>query len=254
MKKALLIIDRGSREPEVKEELKTICTFSKEKGDYVHTTYCFLEVISPSIEDGINQCLEFDPDLIIIVPYFLYPGLKLKDSVKKSAIFARTNDIKIAITKPLSYSNILTTIIHDRIKSLKSKHNINFKNEECDVLLIGHGSSDRRATEAFFYTVNSLYGYYRNVIPCFLELEKPTIEMGIKSLLEKSPRVILAIPYFLHKGIHIKKDVLNELNLVMNKFSYTNIYFGNHIGTDERMVDLVLERANEAINRILIKK
>ena len=72
-------------------------------------------MISPSIEDGINQCLQFDPDLIIVVPYFLYPGLKLKDSVKKSAIFARTNDIKIAITKPLSYSNILTNIIHDRI-------------------------------------------------------------------------------------------------------------------------------------------
>ncbi|MGD1838788.1 MAG: sirohydrochlorin chelatase [Nitrososphaeraceae archaeon] len=254
MKKALLLIDRGSREPEVKEELKTICMFSKTRGNYIYSTYCFLEVISPSIEDGINQCLKFSPDLIVIVPYFLYPGLKLKDSVKKSAIFASTNNVRIAITKPLCYSDILTTIIHDRIKSLKSKYKIDYKNHTCDVLLIGHGSSDRRATEAFFYTANSLCGHYRNVKPCFLELEKPNIEMGIKSLLETSPKVILAIPYFLHKGIHIKKDVLNELNLVMTKYSYKNIYFGKHIGTDERMIDLILERTNEVINRIIIKK
>ena len=30
------------------------------------------------------------------------------------------------------------------------------KDKECDVLVIGHGSSDRRATEAFIFTINAI--------------------------------------------------------------------------------------------------
>ncbi|KFM20687.1 sirohydrochlorin cobaltochelatase protein [Marine Group I thaumarchaeote SCGC RSA3] len=44
MKRGLLIIDRGSREREASEELETICTGIKAKGDYVFTDYCFLEL------------------------------------------------------------------------------------------------------------------------------------------------------------------------------------------------------------------
>ena len=40
----------------------------------------------------------------------------------------------------------------------------------------------------------------------------------------------------------------------MTKYSYKNIYFGKHIGTDERMVDLILERTTEVISRTIIKK
>ncbi len=57
MKRGLLIIDRGSREREASEELETICERIKAKSDYVFTVFCFLEVITPYIEDGITKCL-----------------------------------------------------------------------------------------------------------------------------------------------------------------------------------------------------
>jgi precorrin-8X/cobalt-precorrin-8 methylmutase len=58
LKRALLIIDRGSREPEVREELERICLIVKTKGGYYYTSYCFLEVIPPFIEEGIRKCQE----------------------------------------------------------------------------------------------------------------------------------------------------------------------------------------------------
>jgi len=57
LKRGLLLIDRGSREKEVKEELEVICKKIKEKGNYEFSNYCFLEVIPPFIEEGINQSL-----------------------------------------------------------------------------------------------------------------------------------------------------------------------------------------------------
>ncbi|MEK0371104.1 MAG: CbiX/SirB N-terminal domain-containing protein, partial [Nitrosopumilus sp.] len=81
MKRGLLLIDRGSREREVSEELVTICERIKAKGNYVFTDFCFLEVIPPYIEEGISKCLKEDIDSLTIVPYFLYPGKKVKNAV-----------------------------------------------------------------------------------------------------------------------------------------------------------------------------
>jgi len=41
MRRALLLIDRGSREEEVKEELRYICEKVKLKGNYHFSDYCF---------------------------------------------------------------------------------------------------------------------------------------------------------------------------------------------------------------------
>ena len=78
MKRGLLIIDRGSREDEAKEELEIISKKVKEKGDYHYTDYCFLEVIPPFIKEGVEKSLETDIDSLTVVPYFLYPGKKSK--------------------------------------------------------------------------------------------------------------------------------------------------------------------------------
>jgi precorrin-8X/cobalt-precorrin-8 methylmutase len=85
MRKAFLIIDRGSKESEVQEELFLISQKAKEKGGYDYSNYCFLEVIPPYIEEGIKKCINEKVDLITVMPYFLYPGMKLKDAVKKTA-------------------------------------------------------------------------------------------------------------------------------------------------------------------------
>ena len=251
MRKALLIIDRGSKELEVQEELVKISDRAKEKGGYIYSNFCFLEVIPPYIDEGIRNCLNENVDLITVMPYFLYPGMKLKDAVKRTAAISKEKGVKLVITKPLCYSEILTFVIMDRLFKLKFSNDIQLKDKECDVLVIGHGSSDRRATEAFIYTINAIKQYYRNVEYCFLELEGPTIQEGINSVIKKNPKIVLIMPYFLHKGIHIKNDVIKEVKTALKSHTFTNILIADHIGVDDKMVSLILQRANEAEKRIV---
>ncbi len=251
MRKALLIIDRGSKELEVQEELVKISDRAKEKGGYIYSNFCFLEVIPPYIDEGIRNCLNENVDLITVMPYFLYPGMKLKDAVKRTAAISKEKGVKLVITKPLCYSEILTFVIMDRLFKLKFSNDIQLKDKECDVLVIGHGSSDRRATEAFIYTTNAIKDYYRNVEYCFLELEGPTIQEGINSVIKKNPKIVLIMPYFLHKGIHIKNDVIKEVKTALKSHTFTNILIADHIGVDDKMVSLILQRANEAEKRIV---
>ena len=55
MKRGLMLIDRGSREREAEEELEIICEKVKEKGNYDFAEFCFLEVVPPFIEDGMEN-------------------------------------------------------------------------------------------------------------------------------------------------------------------------------------------------------
>jgi sirohydrochlorin ferrochelatase len=114
LKKALLIIDRGSREPEVREELEGISSIAKTKGGYYYVNYCFLEVLPPFIEEGIKKCQENGVDVITVIPYFLYPGMKLKDSVRQSARICKIQKLNLVIAKPLSYHPMMTQLVIDR--------------------------------------------------------------------------------------------------------------------------------------------
>ncbi len=254
MRKALLIIDRGSKELEVQHELLKISNQAKEKGGYIYSNFCFLEVIPPYIDEGIRNCIKENVDLIIVMPYFLYPGMKLKDAVKKTAAISKEKQVKLVITKPLCYSEVLKFVIIDRLTKLKLLNDIRLQDKECDVLVIGHGSSDRRATEAFIFTINGIKHSYRNVEYCFLELEGPTIQQGINSIIKKNPKIVLIMPYFLHKGIHIKHDVINEVKTALKRHSFTNILIADHIGVDNNMINLILRRANEVEKRIVYER
>jgi sirohydrochlorin ferrochelatase len=245
LKKALLIIDRGSREPEVREELEYICTIVKTKARYYYTNYCFLEVVPPFIEEGIKKCKETGADFITVMPYFLYPGMKLKDSVRQSARICKIQKLNLVITKPLSYHSMMTQLIIDRINCLKKEKGIQYTDLECDILLIGHGSSDKNAKDAFVYIVNTLKPFYRSVKFCFLELDKPNIQQGIKSMQENNPKVVILMPYFLHRGAHIKRDVIADVNEALKKYPFDNTFMTSHLGVDQKLIDLLLERARD---------
>ena len=246
MKKALLIVDRGSREPDVRRELEQMCSLAKRAGDYYYVGYCFLEILPPFIAEGISHCIASGARFITVMPYFLYPGMKLKDTVKQSAKIGRDKNLKLVITKPLSYHPMMAQLIVDRINWLKrNKCVINYSDKECDVVLIGHGSSDRNAHNAFVYTADAIRRYYRNVHFCFLELDRPNIEEAIGRAVAGNPKVILIIPYFLHNGAHIKRDVIKDVNAALERYNFKNAFLGLHLGVDEKLVDVMIERARE---------
>jgi sirohydrochlorin ferrochelatase len=249
LKKALLLIDRGSREPEVKEELSEICSAVRTRGQYDYCDYCFLEVIPPFIDEGIGNCVRSGSAFITIVPYFLYPGLKLKETVKQSAFICRDQKLRIGISKPLCYHHLLTELIAERISETKIQHHISLKNGDCDILIVGHGSTDKRAREAFLYTIGHLTQCYRSVSFSFLELDEPSIGTAIINVVSRRPKTLIIIPYFLHKGSHIKHDVNKEVCSALDRVCFEEAYVSRHLGVDDKLIKLVLHRAEEVEKR-----
>ena len=236
MKRGVLLIDRGSREKEVKEELDFICKKVKEKGNYVFSNYCFLEVIPPFIEEGVKKCLQHEIESLTIVPYFLYPGKKVKAAVNDAIKLQSLTKVKFVISKPMSMHKTMSELVENTI-SLPSN--------QIDVMIIGHGSKDPNAQRSIQYVVDNLTNTYRNISHCFLEIEDPNIQQGIEKCQKNNPEVLVIVFYFLHKGAHVKRDIYEDLNPAIEKSNLKKVLITEHIGTDEKMIDLILERAGE---------
>jgi len=248
LKRGLLLIDRGSREREASEELEKICKQIKKKGDYVFTDYCFLEVEPPFIEDGIKKSLNQKIDALTIVPYFLYPGKKVKLAVSDVMKFQKDTKVKFVVTKPMSMHKTLIELVENRISSALQENKITNSKKDVDVLIIGHGSKDPNAQISLNYVVNGLKENYRNVTRCFLEIEKPDIFDGIKDCEKNKPEVLVIVFYFLHEGAHVKTDINNDLEPALEKANLKKICITKHLGTDEKMIDLIVERSKEVEN------
>lgn len=245
MKRGLLLIDRGSKEREAAEELEIICKQVKDKGGYAFADYCFLEVTLPYIDDGIKKCLKTDIDSLTIVPYFLYPGKKVKAAVTEVMKYQSTTNVKFLVTKPMSMHMTLVKLVENRIKSALDKRGISLSNDKVDVLVIGHGSKDPNAKMSIKYVVDELGHSYRNVDYCFLEIEEPNIEQGIETCKKRDPEVLVVVFYFLHEGAHVKTDINADLRPALEKHNLKKVLITQHIGTDQKMIDLIIERAKE---------
>ncbi|MGQ0606801.1 MAG: sirohydrochlorin chelatase [Candidatus Nitrosotenuis sp.] len=248
MKRGLLLIDRGSREQEVKDELEYICKKVQQKGNYVFANYCFLEVIPPFIEEGITNCLKIHVDSLTIVPYFLYPGKKVKIAVTEAARLQAKTSVKFTVTKPMSMHKTMIDIVNSKIELALRKNNIASSKDKIDVLVIGHGSKDPNARISIKYIVDSLAPTYRNIDYCFLEIEEPNIAQGIQKCSNNNPEVLVIVFYFLHEGAHVKRDIYGDLNPALEKANLRKTLITEHIGTDGKMIDFVLERAREVEN------
>lgn len=248
MKRGLLLIDRGSREREASEELEAICQGIKKKGDYVFTDFCFLEVEPPYIEDGISKCLKEDIDSLTIVPYFLYPGKKVKNAVTDVMKFQKDTNVKFVVTKPMSMHKTLVDIVENRISTTLEENNVELSKKEVDVMIIGHGSKDPNAQMSLNYIVNELKDLYRNVSRCWLEIEQPDIVEGIKKCEKDNPKVLIIVFYFLHEGAHVKTDINNDLIPALENSKMKKTFITKHLGSDQKMIDLILERAKEVEN------
>lgn len=239
MSRSLLLIDRGSREREVKEELEELSLLIKEIGNYDLVRYCFLEVVPPYIREGIEATVS---DHLTIVPYFLYPGMKLKAAILNSKEIAEEMNLNYLISDCLHYHPNLAKIVTRRVKEAKIEHNITIDDKECDLLLIGHGSSDIDARNAFETIYDEVRDNYRNASYAFLELDEPNIKQGINKLLDENPKVLIIMPYFLHKGAHVKHDIREDIDAAI-RYTNTRVIVTEHLGVSREMAEIVVEKA-----------
>lgn len=112
------------------------------------------------------------------------------------------------------------------------------------VLIMGHGSrahSAGEAMEAVLAAAQARAGY--DIVGWgYLEFAQPTIAEGIRRCIEAGATRIVAVPYFLHVGMHMIRDLPRVLQEARDQYPEVEFVMGHHLGLHPDLVEMLLDR------------
>jgi len=120
MKKGLLVVGHGSRSDEAKKGFNEIVDIIKDKTDQYIVKGAYMEISKPFIPDVVENMVEENIKDIVVVPYFLYEGIHIKEDIPK--IIEKLNnqykDVQFRIANPLGVEPVLADILLQRVKDI----------------------------------------------------------------------------------------------------------------------------------------
>ena len=118
------------------------------------------------------------------------------------------------------------------------------------MIIIAHGSRSNDFVITFNKIVNSikqLNNDFNFIKSASMEINKPTLEEVVLELANQDVKNIVIVPYFLFKGIHLKKDISNKISKLEELYKEIEFKFAEPLGFDETIVNLLLKRAKEGL-------
>jgi len=114
------------------------------------------------------------------------------------------------------------------------------------ILIIAHGSKVKETDDIMKQYKAALTSKLpeASIEYCYLQLMEPSIESVVERLYSDGVRNIKAFPFFLFNGNHIKEDIPEVLNTLKVQYTGLEIEFLNHIGYDEKLLELIVERVS----------
>ncbi|TFG96653.1 MAG: cobalamin biosynthesis protein CbiX [Myxococcales bacterium] len=117
MKRAIVIVDHGSRLPEANELLLAVAARVRERlpDRLVHTAH--LDLAAPSIPEAIDACAAEGAGEIVLAPWFLSPGAHSARDLPRIAQEAtrRHPDVRILCAAPLGFDERLIDVLVERL-------------------------------------------------------------------------------------------------------------------------------------------
>ncbi len=103
MKKALLIVDHGSRLDEANLKLNEVAEVVRRTRPDLIVHAAHMELVEPTIAQGIAACVADGATEVVVQPFMLSPGRHAAGDIPALArgAAARHQDIRVTVTGPL---------------------------------------------------------------------------------------------------------------------------------------------------------
>jgi len=116
------------------------------------------------------------------------------------------------------------------------------------IIVLGHGSKAQEANQAFLQ-LTALFqakNHQDVVEPAFLQLSPPDLAAAMGKIVAQGVKQIVICPVFLFPGNHIQEDIPAELEKERAKYPEVEIVQAGHMGVDERILEILYARVEEA--------
>ncbi|MDM5200471.1 sirohydrochlorin chelatase [Fictibacillus enclensis] len=122
-KSLILLVGRGSSDPDVKRDLKAIAAHLEENYKIPPIETCFLTAAQPSFEEMLRLA-GWGYEQVIVVPYLLFPGILLSGMKKAIAEQARETGQELILCEALGYHPVLQEVLLSRVDEAQRQRTV----------------------------------------------------------------------------------------------------------------------------------
>jgi sirohydrochlorin ferrochelatase len=118
MMNAVLLVSHGSRLPQTKKEVSQLVNQLKKNKKAQLYHYAFLEIVSPSIPEGIKYCVRKGAKKIVVLLNFLNSGRHVDQDIPEIIKNARQEypHVRFQISKPVGQHKKIVQVFSTLIK------------------------------------------------------------------------------------------------------------------------------------------
>ncbi|WP_101845872.1 sirohydrochlorin chelatase [Halobacillus sp. Marseille-P3879] len=240
---AVLYVGHGSRMEEAVTEAAAFMKETMKKIDYPIQEYCFLELASPSILEGIEICVQEGASKIAVVPVLLLSAGHAKTDIPEEIDKASHYYPEIEFTYgcPLGVHPMMIDILVERMIET------NPITTDMDIVIVARGSRDPdtvRDVKSIAHSLKRKLGV-NSIEYCFLTAAHPRFEVKLKEMVTGGRKHVIILPYLLFTGI-----LINEMKRYVNTLplqSYQRVDMGNYLNGHPNLNRLLKKRIQEAV-------
>ena len=214
-KRPLLMVGHGTRNPKGRQDLIDFGNIYHQIDPSRSVIPCFLELTGPSIQDGVDQCVEQGYTDISVLPILLFAARHNKFDVTGELDRARARHAQTTPNLTFHYGRHfgITPAIFDlwkaRLDQLDTpEHNPHgIARADTTLLFIGRGSSDPDANGDVCKLARMVWegSGYQTVETCFIGITHPRLEEGFRRSRLYTPKRVIVLPYFMFTGVLMEK-------------------------------------------------
>ncbi|AXF56949.1 sirohydrochlorin chelatase [Salicibibacter kimchii] len=249
---AILYVGHGSRVKEGNEQFEMfIDAVKKHYKTEMIQEIAYIELVSPTITEGIKACIEQGATKIAVVPVLLLSASHAKVDIPRELERAKETypNVKMSYGKPFGIEDDVIDVAVSRLLDAGlPKLKKDQEREDCTVLVVGRGSSDGNQPSDVAKIARLIYERVacNNVETCFLAATTPTVEQGLAKVEKlEAPRVYV-LPYLLFTGVLMEE--LEEMLREREGKTNTRYTLCDFLGSDNGLSGVLSRRTEEALN------
>lgn len=244
--KAVLFVGHGSRDAEGNEEVRQyIDRMKANMPEHLLIETSFLEFEKPTINEGIDTCVEKGASHVYIIPIILLPAGHSKIHIPACIDEAKEKYPHIGFTygRPIGSHETVLEILLDRIKEVEEE-----PSDETAILLLGRGGSDPDANSELYKIARLLWekSNFPIVEPAFIGVTDPSTEAGVERCIKLGAKKVIILPYFLFTGILIKR-LEKMVESYQSTYTDHEIKLAGYFGFHSKLETILKDRTEEAL-------
>ncbi len=116
---AVLMIGRGSSDPDANSDFCKLVRLLEETSPYARIDYSFMAIVKPKIETALDRLVRDAPEAIILQPYLLFPGRLIQQIQELVAPFAQRYPwISFKVSKTLGEDPLIFELLKERVNDV----------------------------------------------------------------------------------------------------------------------------------------